>query len=159
MRYIIRAIKYFLYISVLFSLIIGILVLAGVVSADINVMFKNGWKSVGYILLLFAAVAAVYPNFGYGKFAVNAGGEYKELRDKAVAFMESRHYVLEKEEGEDMSFRSTRTADRILKVWEDRITLKRRLGGFEIEGLTRDTARLRSALEKALERAEDTEEN
>ena len=74
MRYIIRAIKYFLYISVLFSLIIGILVLAGVVSADINVMFKNGWKSVGYILLLFAAVAAVYPNFGYGKFAVNAGG-------------------------------------------------------------------------------------
>lgn len=153
-----RAVKYFLFITVLFALIIGILIAAGFVSTDIEHIFKQGWNSVMIILLMFAAVSAIYPMFGYMKMNVSAGGEFSELRDDIVSFMDSRHYVLEKEEGENLTFRSSRVSDKILKMWEDRITLTRQLGGFCMEGLRRDVVRLRYGLEDKL-RGNVPEEN
>ena len=61
MKYIVRAVKYFIYICVLVSIILLVMVLAHFVSSDINVMFKEGWKSVAKIALVFAGIAAIYP--------------------------------------------------------------------------------------------------
>ena len=71
MRYIIRAFKYFIQITVIMTAVIAVLMLTGLVSKDIGVAFRQSWKSVGYILLMFAAVAAVYPYFGYARRSVD----------------------------------------------------------------------------------------
>ena len=46
MKYIVRALKYFAYITLLMVLLLAVLVALGMVSSDVDVMFRNGWKSV-----------------------------------------------------------------------------------------------------------------
>ena len=147
MKYIVRAVKYFIYICVLVTIILSVLVLAHFVSSDINVMFKEGWKSVAKIALVFAGIAAIYPLFGYRKLLAGVLGELGGLRDGVVKCMEERGYRLESEDGETMKFRSRSVLNRIFRVWEDRITITKTLGGFEVEGLSRDAARIVPALE------------
>lgn len=147
MKYLIRSVKYFLYITVIITLILCILVLLKMVSPDINVMFKNGWKSVGLILGMFAAVSAIYPMFGYAKRLATVLGDFAELRNGVVEYMESRGYSLETESEEKMTFRSRSVMNRIFRVWEDRITLEKGLGGFYVEGLSRDITRIVAGLE------------
>lgn len=147
MKYLIRSVKYFLYITVVITLILCILVLLKMVSPDINVMFKNGWKSVGLILGMFAAVSAIYPMFGYTKRLATVLGDFADLRNGVVEYMESRGYSLETESEEKMTFRSRSVMNRIFRVWEDRITLEKGLGGFYVEGLSRDITRIVAGLE------------
>ena len=147
MKYIVRAVKYFIYICVLVTIILSVLVLAHFVSSDINVMFKEGWKSVAKIALVFAGIAAIYPLFGYRKLLAGVLGELGGLHDGVVKCMEERGYRLESEDGETMKFRSRSVLNRIFRVWEDRITITKTLGGFEVEGLSRDVARIVPALE------------
>ena len=147
MKYIVRAVKYFIYICVLVSIILLVMVLAHFVSSDINVMFKEGWKSVAKIALVFAGIAAIYPLFGYRRLLAGVLGELGGLHDDVIKCMEERGYRLESEDGESMTFRSRSLLNRIFRVWEDRITVTKTLGGFEVEGLSRDVARIVPALE------------
>jgi len=150
MKYIRRAVKYFIQISVLLVLIMAVLMLSGMVSKDITVAFQRGWTSVGYIALAFAGMSAVYPLFGYAKRVVPATGEPSETRPLVLEAMQLRGYVLEKEEGDTMAFRLSSPTARAARLWEDRLTLTRVLSGYEIEGLVRDQARVYSALSHKL---------
>jgi hypothetical protein len=154
MRYVIRAVKYFVYIVVLVTLILTVLALSGFVSSDINVMFRNGWKSVWLILAVFAFVSAFYPRFGYGRRQVHITGEYTQIRQGVIDYMTEHGYRLEKELGEDIAFRSTGVARRIARVWEDRISMERCLGGFVLEGPAKDVVRLAGGLEYKFRGAE-----
>ena len=147
MKYLVRAVKYFLYICSICAIALIILVLIKAVSPDINVMFRNGWKSVEIIAGMFAAVAPIYPLFGFGKRQVSVLGDYADLRGPVVEFMESRGYKLESENEEKMTFRSRSVVSRILRMCEDRITLEKVLGGFRMEGLSREIGRLVYGLE------------
>ena len=60
MRYFVRAVKYFIYFSLIFALIILVLVLLGLAGQDQGGILRDGWKSVGQIAFLFGAVAAVF---------------------------------------------------------------------------------------------------
>ena len=110
-------------------------------------MFRDGWKSVAYIAVLFGAVAAFYPKFGFITKDVVIPGGYSDIRDGVVEVMESRGYRLESEEGEDMTFRLRSKVSAIFKMLEDRITLTRTEGGFAAEGLTKEVVRIAGALE------------
>lgn len=147
MKYIVRALKYFVYISLIVTIIMLILVALKLVSPDVNVMFREGWGSILKIALMFLAVSAIYPKFGYAKRGVRITGSYSEIRDGVVAFMEERGYELETEEGENMTFRLRNKFNRAARTWEDRITLTRELAGFYMEGISKDVARLASGLE------------
>lgn len=145
MKYLVRALKYFLQMAILVTLVVGVLMLAGLVSKDIGVAFKDGWKSVGYIALMLAAVAAVYPRFGYGKREIPIAGEFSEIKDEVIRRMSVRGYIPEKIEGENISFRLASTYGRITRLFEDRISFERNLGGFIAEGLSRDLVRVVNA--------------
>ena len=56
MKYFIRAVKYFFYFTILFVIIMAALVFIGVVKADVSLMFRDGYKSLWQIALLFAFV-------------------------------------------------------------------------------------------------------
>ena len=147
MKYIIRALKYFVYITVLMVLVLAVLVALGMVSSDVNVMFREGWKSIWMILGMFFVVALIYPRFGYTRRPCRVFGSYDEIRGGIVSYMEEHGYKLEKEEGENLSFVCRSPLRRFFRIWEDRITLERDVPGFYVEGLTRDVTKIVYGLE------------
>ena len=148
MTYIRRALKYFIQITLLLVVIIGILMATGMVSKDIAVAFRYGWKSVWWILALFAAMSLVYPFFGYQKRKVNVVGDPADYKDAIADALGTRGYVLEDDKDGILKFRLSSPVNRAFRMWEDRITFTPVLGGFEIEGLSRDLVRVISSIEQ-----------
>lgn len=147
MRYLIRAIKYFFYFLILLVVIMAIMVALGFVEADINTMFRNGTDSLWQIGAMLVIFGAAYPYFGFMKKETRIKGEYSEIRNGVVMYMESRGYTLETEEGENMTFRAMGPLNKTFRMFEDRITLTRCLGGFIMEGLRKDVVRLSMGME------------
>lgn len=147
MKHIRRALKYFIQVVVIFTVIIGALMLLNLVSSDVNVAFRNGWHSVGYIFGLFFVVSMVYPFFGYGKRTIRAKGEPSEHRAAIEEAMKQRGYVFEKEENGELRYRLASPVARFARLWEDAITIKPSFGGFEAEGLMRDLARVVTSID------------
>ena len=158
MRYIIRAVKYFIYIWVIVIVILTALVLMNLVSSDINVMFQHGWKSVGLIAVMFAAVSAFYPLFGYTKRLAAVLGELDASDKEVIEYMtgDVRKYKLESQDGEKMTFRSRSVLRRI--IWDDRITIEKGLGGYYVEGVGREVAKIVPGLEFKFHNPDPSEE-
>lgn len=147
MRYIIRALKYFVYLMVMLSLILGIMVLSHFVEADIAKMFVNGYDSVWQITLLMFVMALFYPRFGFSSRKARVYGDPAAFKSQIIKVMDTRGYKLENNTAEEMTFIKKSPVTRALKMWEDRVTMTFGLGGIEVEGLTRDLVRVVSGLE------------
>lgn len=147
-RYAVRAVKYFCWFAVLFTLIISVLVFTKFVPADVETMFVHGWKSVLEICAVFLVFSALYPKFGYQKRLVSIPGEWDGVaQDVKKWFGERGGYRVESETPEKICFRSARAGVRIARLWEDRLTVTPAFGGVEIEGPAKDIARIASAME------------
>ena len=155
MKYCIRAIKYFFYFLIVFCLIMAIFVFAGFVKADPREMFRDGYNSVWQAALLLGVVSALYPKFGFTVKSVEIEGEYSEIRDEIVRYMESRGYKLETENGENLTFRLRSKVSALFRMLEDRVTLTRKPGGFTAEGLTKEIVRITGGLEYRLRNREE----
>ena len=149
MKYIIRSFKYFCYLLVLLTLIIGILVLSGFVEADLSAMFVNGYDSLWQIALIMLFFALIYPRFGFTRRTLRLYGSPEELRADILRVMENLGYRLESERDGTCMFVRRSGLSRALKMWEDRISIAPSGAGLELEGLTRDLPRIASALTAA----------
>ena len=149
MKHIRRAIKYFIQITRIFAVVIGALMLAGLVSKDVNIAFKDGWRSIGYIVGVFFVVSLAYPFFGYGKRNIRASGDPAEHRGGIDKAMELRGYVLESESPSgELRYHLASPVARIARLWEDTVTITPQLGGFQAEGLVRDLARVVMSIDR-----------
>ena len=142
-RYIIRSVKYFLYLIIIMTLLLAILVLLGLAEADPAEIFVGGYSSYWKIGLTFLALAAIYPRFGYSKNEIISGVELKPL---ILSVMDSRGYKLRSEEGDTMVFIKRSPLDRALRMWEDAISFTKTEAGYDIEGHTKEMVRCRSAI-------------
>lgn len=147
MKYIIRALRYFIYICIVMAIVLLVFIALGVVSSDVNVMFRNGYTSVLEIVGMFLVISFIYPHFGFGKRSAIIPGEFSELHDGIVDFMKERKYDLEKEDDGILTFRIHSKLTRTFRMFEDRITITPEFGGVSIEGLSKDIVRLVSGLE------------
>ena len=149
-RYAVRAVKYFCWFALLFALIIGALWFTKHAPTDNGVqgLFVNGWKSIIEIAGVFLIFSALYPKFGYVTKTVRIAGEWNETSAEVRRYFEDRgDYSKETEDGEKLCFRSTKTARRIARMWEDRLTVTPVFGGVQIEGPATDVARIASSME------------
>ena len=155
MTYIGRAFKYLIQLTFIFIVLIGILMLAGMIPADVAAAFKKGWESVFFILGLFAVMAAIYPFFGYGKRNIRAAGDPAEYWDAIDQAMEGRGYVkaADTEDG-GRKYHLKSGIARVARLWEDSITITPQLGGFQAEGLQRDLARVVMSIDHKINRYE-----
>lgn len=142
MQYLRRAVKYFFYFLSILVIIMAILVALGMVEPNVETMFKNGYDSLWQIAILLLLFAIAYPFFGFMSKETIVPGSYEEIRQGVIDFMDGRGYSLEKEEGENMSFRMRSKVNRMSRMLEDRITLTRSVTGFTMEGLRKDVVRL-----------------
>ena len=156
MKYIVRALKYFVYISLIVTVIMLILVALKLVSPDVNVMFREGWGSILKIAVMFLAVSAIYPKFGYGKRRIRAKGSTDEILPKIEAHMNDRGYVLVSRDAEDnLVFRQASFISRLFKMFEDKVYFTRALSGYEMEGRLKDIVRLDTAFYQIFEETDE----
>ncbi len=148
MKYLIRSIKYFIYFSLMCSVIVGALVLIGAVEGNIDSIFSEGYTSVGKIAIFFAIVAAVYPKVGFINRDIASEKDWEDMKQTAVEFMKERQYDLESETEDTVTFRFRGAIGRLSKMYEDRLTLKKTAYGYQMEGLRKDVMRLSSGLER-----------
>ena len=150
MKYLIRSIKYFIYFSLVCTLIITALVLIGAVEGNIEAIFEEGYTSIGKIAIFFALVAAVYPKVGFIRRDIPTNKEWSEARKEAIEYLKDRRYTVETESEDKITFRCRDIASKISKMYEDRITLTATPEGCEMEGLRKDVLRLAAGLEHRL---------
>ena len=148
MKYLIRSIKYFIYFSLMCSVIVGALVLIGAVEGNIDSIFSEGYTSVGKIAIFFAIVAAVYPKVGFINRDIASEKDWEDMKQTTVEFMKERQYDLESETEDTVTFRFRGAIGRLSKMYEDRLTLKKTAYGYQMEGLRKDVMRLSSGLER-----------
>lgn len=156
MKYPIRAVKYFVYFSVVFSLILAALILLGISDGDIHTIFKDDswWK----VLLIFLAAGALYPFVGYMKKNACFTGGLDANRAKITEVMGNLGFVLEEDGPERMTFRCRNRLHRLSRMYEDRITLSQDLTGAVVEGLRKEVVRVVMHLEHFLRAQDSTEE-
>ena len=146
MKYIVRAIKYFFYFSFICAAMVGILVAIGAADGNINTLFKDGYNSIVQIALFFVAVAAIYPKLGFIRRKLYINIPLAQARDQVIEYMTDKRYVLETESPKLITFRVRGFAAKVIKMYEDRITLSEHDGQWEMEGLRKDVMRLSSGL-------------
>ena len=150
LTYLLRCVKYFIYLAVILTLVLYVLSLAGMTEWDVNVMFSEGTKSVWKIVGMLAAVSLVYPSVGFQRRKAVLAGSWEERRDEIVAVMADKGYVLVSETPDGAVFRSRNIVLRIFRMFEDKVVVRQVFGGFELEGLRKDIVRLVMHLEYRL---------
>lgn len=150
MKHLIRSIKYFFYFAFLTTLIICALVLTGLADGDIDTMFRGGSSAIWKMAVFFVAIAAVYPKVGFITRRICTDRSWSETRNEVIGFMKERRYDLESEEDGTVTFRQRGTADRLRRMYEDRVTITVKDDGLEMEGLRKDVFRLSANLEYRL---------
>ena len=145
MKYIIRALKYYVKMAVLLALLLFVLSLFKIIDGNPETMFVNGKDSLWQIALLLLAFSAIYPRFSYCSRRLRLPGSDEEVIPKVKQEMAARGYGLESEEGGNMTFRLESLAGKISRSWEDRITLTREMTGFTLEGPAKDVIRIINA--------------
>ena len=150
MRYFLHSVKYFFQMAVVVTLVIGILMVAGLVDKDIDKAFSHGWTSVGWIVLMLAGFSAIYPLLGYRKRVLDASKAGDDPLARVQEALEEKGYKLEKQEGNKATFRSTSAYMRITRLGEDRITAVLTAGTLTLEGLARDLVRVILPVERKL---------
>lgn len=147
MKYIIRALKYFLYIAILLTIFVFLLYAFKFVGGSVDEIFRNGTKSIWQIAIIVGVFSVIYPSLGYGTRKAIIMGKYEQIRPGVIEVMEAGGYKLEKEEGENLSFVKSSPFKRLLSMYEDRLRFTRSMTGFEIEGRVKDLVRVISLLE------------
>ena len=147
MTYLRRALKYFIQMTLIVTVILLVLMWAGVVSWDLNVAFQHGVKSVWWILAIFAAISLAYPYFGYQKRKINVKGDPALAKPGLIEAMKGRGYVLASDTDGVLKFKLSSPLNRAARTWEDTITLSPVIDGWEVEGLTRDLVRVIGSIE------------
>lgn len=148
MKYLKRAAKYFVYLLVILFLIITALVAFKVVDADIRTMFVNGYDSLWQIALIMAALAAVYPRFGFSSRSVMIPGSNEEILPTVKEVMDNHGYKLTGQDADgNLKFRKRAPLTRMFKMGEDTLTFTRTGTGYQIEGITKDLVRIVSSLD------------
>lgn len=149
MRYLIRSLKYFVYYCVFISLILYIMVLAGLAEGNIETMFVNGYKSVMQIALILLVFSAIYPRIGFSKRLCYGQSNVEELKSEIDRIMDGYQYRLLSSEAGQLVYIKRSPILRLLKLYEDKVIISSSLGGVEIDGITKDIVRIKSALEAA----------
>ena len=152
MKYLVRSLKYFLCLLIILALVIAALIVTGLVEADFETMFKNGYDSYWQIALVAAVLAALYPRMGYSTRTAHIYGEPADVKARLDHVMDLHGYRLSKDLGEDGICYVRRSGlSRALKTWEDTLTCRITAPGVEIGGPTKDVVRIFSGLEAQID--------
>ena len=142
MKYALRAVKYFIYIAIIFCIVVLILFHTSSHTADMTVfdLFKEGawWK----ILVFLLAISAIYPIFGFARKEMYGDLDFVGKKDVIIKAMEQYNYVLCNQTPTSFTFRHKNMAIRILRMMEDEVVIDFSTKPATISGLRKEVFRV-----------------
>lgn len=147
MKYLIRSVKYLFYFAFMCGLILVVTFHFSVKPEGYTLMdmlLVDG--SIYKMLAFFVAVAAVYPALGFQKKPMYVSN-IKEHRKEVVELFENSNYVIDSETPTSISFRLRNPFMRLLRLYEDNVTIDFSDNPVMIEGLRKDVLRFSRNIE------------
>ena len=148
MRYIIRSLKYLVFISVLYVILTAVMTYISYPEVDLWMMLKVQMLTERGIMLVVALVllSLFYPRFGFmSRTVANCTFANDVVRiDNAMALY---GFELEREEGGIRYYRAKGFFRRLTFFYEDRVEVREAEGVVVIEGIRRAVARIAFQLE------------
>lgn len=155
MKYLVRSVKYFVYFTVVCSIILVLTFHFSVKPEGltlIDMLLVDG--SIYKMLAFFVAVAAVYPALGFQKKQMYVSN-VKEHRKEIVQLFENANYVIDSESATSISFKMRNPFMRLLRLYEDKVTIDYTDYPVLIDGLRKDVLRFSRNIEYYICREEE----
>ena len=146
-RRVVRSVKYFFVFIILAAVVLCIVTLLSgesVVKLFMPMseggMLKEGawWQ----MLLIFGAIAAVYPGLTFVKKEVMIEGDFEDHRDTIINAFEGLGYEKTDEDGEKLTFRLRNRFTRFMRAYEDGVTITKGTAPLILSGNRKDILRL-----------------
>ena len=147
MKYFIRSVKYLFYFTFMCGLILVLTFHFSVKPEGFTLMdmlLVDG--SIYKMLAFFLAVAAVYPALGFQKKPVYVSN-IKEHRKEVVELFENANYVIAQESATSITFKLRNPFLRLLRLYEDYVTIDFSNNPVMMEGLRKDVLRFSRSIE------------
>ena len=147
MKYIIRSVKYLFYFTFMCGIILVLTFHFSVKPEGltlIDMLMVDG--SLYKMLAFFVAVAAVYPALGFQKKPLYVSN-LKEHKKEVVQLFENANYVVADESSDKISFTLRNPLLRLLRLYEDAVTIDFSDNPVMIEGLRKDVLRFSRGIE------------
>lgn len=154
MKYLIRSIKYLLFITVIFALLIGVVFLASKEATSIESLFVPG--ALPKIAIFFVIVAAIYPMFGYIRKEAHLNKEYSDVKDVVDNIFSTAGYRVASEDHDKIVYESSKPLVRFMRLYEDQIILNKSENPIVLEGGRKDVYRLIRTIEYKINRDENS---
>lgn len=149
MRYVVRSIKYLLFLCVLDVALVWLMSFDGALrSVDFMTLLKEqlGSESGPWLIVSFVVLAAFYPRFGFMRRTV-AGCSIAKDEIRIMNAMQTYGFKLVERRGGAMCFRKDGIFGRLMLMFEDEIVVREVADGVELSGLRRTVARVAYQLE------------
>lgn len=143
-RYIVRSLKYLLFISVLYIALVWLMsVTSYSEKVDMWLLLESQLRSEQGTLLIvaFIALAIFYPRFGFMRRKVD-GVDITRDRIRIDNAMRVYGFMFVGMEGETLVYRANGVIKRLSFMYEDRVEVRVVDGGVEIDGIRRAVARI-----------------
>ena len=153
---VVRSVKYFFVFIILGCLALALvtLITPGAHLSDLlNPADEGGLLKEGawwQMLLIFGAIAAVYPGLTFVKKEVMIEGDFEDHRDTVINSFESLGYEKTDEDTEKLTFRLRNHFTRFMRAYEDRVTITKGTAPLILSGNRKDILRLASHISYAL---------
>lgn len=146
MKYFIRAAKYLIYFAVLFSIIVLIVFYTSSKPEGITVfdLFKegSGYKILGF----FIVFSAVYPLLGFSRKQIYVSN-FAEKEKEIIELLQNGNYIIETQTPTSITFRLRNKFLRLMRMYEDRISIDFSGNPVIIEGFRKDVLRFSRGIE------------
>jgi hypothetical protein len=143
-----RAIKYLIYLVIVFALVIGIFSLTSNQSFSFYNLFRPGTGI--QIVVFLVAMSLIYPLFGYSTKKVYLNKGYEEDKKTIVDIFLKNKYKIDCEGADFIRFRHTSLFIRTMRMFEDTITMDFSDNPIKLEGQRKDVYRIARMIEYAV---------
>lgn len=149
MKYVVRSVKYLLFLCVLDVVLVWLMSFDGALrSVDFVTLLREqlGSESGPWLIVAFVGLAAFYPRFGFMRRRVE-GCDIKRDEVRIMNAMRTYGFKVVEREGDVLRFRKEGFVGRLMLMFEDEIVVRMTDGGVELAGLRRTVARVAYQLE------------
>jgi len=147
-RYLIRVVKYMVYLAIVFCLIVAIFSL----TTNQGIHYENFFRpdTGNQLIIFFIVISVVYPFFGFVKKRVYLNRSFTEDKEMIKEIFINNRYIVVAEEANTITFRHSSTFTRAMRMFEDDIVIDFSDNPIVLDGQRRDVYRLARAIEYAV---------
>ncbi|MFA6335066.1 MAG: hypothetical protein WCX48_05840 [Bacteroidales bacterium] len=147
-RYLIRVVKYMIYLAIVFSLILAIFSITSQQGTSYESFFRPDTQT--QLIVFFVAISIVYPLLGFVKKPVYLNKSFAEDKEMIIGVFINSRYIVAAEDATTISFRYGSTFIRAMRMFEDTIVIDFSDNPIILDGQRRDVFRLARAIEYAI---------